>query len=136
LDHAPLVVRRYTRLMLIAAIALAGLVLAQQPEGRPPDIAVLKANLGGDCSADFTVVDADGKPVYAAAIHVRVRYGLWNIKRADLEIGTNSDGRARIEGLPTKARLLAYDIEKEGKKAMVEQNVSNMCRANFDVSLR
>jgi hypothetical protein len=122
--------------MLIVAIALASVALAQQPESRPPDITLLKANLGGDCSADFTVTDADGKPVYAATVHVRVRYGLLNIKRADLEIGTNSDGKARIEGLPTKARALAYDIEKEGKKANVEQNVSSVCHANFDVSLK
>ncbi len=122
--------------MLIAAIALAGVALAQQPESRPPDITLLKANLGGDCSADFTVTGADGKPVYAATVHVRVRYGLLSIKRADLEIGTNSDGKARIEGLPMKARALAYDIEKEGKKANVEQNVSSMCHANFHVSLK
>ena len=122
--------------MRIAAIVLAGLALAQQPESPTPDIAVLKANLGGDCSADFTVAGADGKPVYAATIHVRVRYGPLNLKRADLEIGTNSDGKARIEGLPAKARPLAYDIGKEGKKAMAEQNVADMCHASFEVSLK
>jgi len=38
------------------------------------------------------------------------------VKRADLEIGTNSEGKARVEGLPRKARPLTYDIEKDGKK--------------------
>lgn len=122
--------------MIIAAIALSALALAQQPESRTPDIAILKANLGGNCSADFVVNDANGKPVYAAIIHVRVRYGLWNIKRADLEIGTNSEGKARIEGLPAKAKTLTYDIEKDGKKTKVEQNVADMCRANFEASLK
>ena len=85
--------------MLIAAIALAAAALAQQPAETPKsEVAVLKAGLGG-CSADFTVKDSDGKPAYAATIHVRVRYGVWGIKRADLEVGANSDGQARIEGM-------------------------------------
>lgn len=121
--------------MLIAAITLAA-VLAQQPEARAPEMAILKANLGGDCSANFTVTDADGTPVYAATIHVRVRYGLWGVKRADLEIGTNSDGKARIEGLPAKARPLTYNVEKAVKKGVAEQNVAEMCQANFEISLR
>lgn len=122
--------------MLIAAIALAAAALAQQPAETPKsEVAVLKAGLGG-CSADFTVKDSDGKPVYAATIHVRVRYGVWGIKRADLEVGANSDGEARIEGLPDKARLLTYDIQKAGKKAAVEQNVSDNCHATYEVSLK
>jgi hypothetical protein len=91
--------------MLALAIALALASFAQTPaQSAPP--AVLKAALGGICSADFTVKDADGTPVYAAMIHVRVRYGALGVKRADLEIGAGSDGKARIEGLPEKARPL------------------------------
>jgi hypothetical protein len=122
--------------MLVTTIALTAVVLAQQPAQAPkPEITVLKAGLG-TCSVDFIVNDSDGKPVYAATIHVRVRYGLWGIKRADLEVGTNSDGQARIEGLPAKARPLTYDIQKAGKKAAVEQNVSDNCRANYEVTLK
>ena len=52
--------------MTIFTIALALFTMAQQPTDAPkPEIAVLKAGLGG-CSADFTVKDADGAPVYAA----------------------------------------------------------------------
>ena len=122
--------------MLIASIALAASVLVQQPAEPPkPEIAVLKAGLGA-CSADFTVKDADGKPVYAAMIHVRVRYGMLGIKRADLEVGTNSEGKARIEGLPGKAKPLAYDIQKTPAKAAVEQNVSDNCNAKYEVTLK
>ena len=122
--------------MLITAIALAAAALAQQPAEAPkPEVAILKAGLGA-CSADFTVKDSDGKPAYAATIHVRVRYGVWGIKRADLEVGTNSDGVARIEGLPGKARPLTYEIEKGSTKAAVEQNVSDNCHANYEVSLK
>lgn len=122
---------------LPAAIVSVGvLMFAQQPAATtPPEVTVLKAGLGS-CSADFTVRDGQGTPVYNAAVHVRVRYGAFGIKRSDLEVGTSSDGRARIEGLPAKAKPLVYDIRKDGRKATVEQRVSTACRAAFDVTLR
>jgi hypothetical protein len=113
-------------------IALA-LLAAQAPP--PQDTPVLKAKLG-DCSADFTVRGPDAQPVYNATIHVRVRYGAFSIKRTDLEIGTNSDGKARIEGLPNKARPLAYDVHKDDKKAAADQDLSTTCHATFDLQLK
>lgn len=91
--------------MFIATIALAAVTLVQQPsaETPKPDLAIISGRLGA-CSADFTVKDSDGKPVYAAIIHVRIRYSFLSLKRMDLEIGTNSDGKARVEGLPSRAR--------------------------------
>ena len=119
-----------TTLILLAALATA------QPQPKAPDVTLMKAALGGSCSADFTVKDADGKPVYAAMVHVKVRYGFAGVKRADLEVGTSSEGKARIEGLPGKARPMTYDVSKDGKKAEVTQDVSDTCRATFDVVLK
>ena len=119
-------------MLLVAGLvaALAGLQAVT-----PQDIPVLKANLG-DCSADFVVRGADGHPVYNATIHVRVRYGFMSLKRSDLEIGTNVDGKARIEGLPSKAKPLAYDVHKDNAKAEASQDVEEMCHAAFDLSLK
>ena len=116
-------------LMLVAA-------LAQQQAAKAPDVTLMKAALGGSCSADFTVKDADGKPVYAAMVHVKVRYGFAGVKRADLEVGTNSEGKARVEGLPDKARPMTWDIKKDAKAAEVAQDVSDTCHATFDVALK
>jgi hypothetical protein len=121
-----------TGMFLVAALA-AVLTLAQAAP--PQDVPVLKANLG-DCSADFDVRGADGQPIYNATIHVRVRYGFMSLKRSDLEIGSNADGKARIEGLPSKAKPLAYDIRKDGASAAATQNVEDMCHAAFQVSLK
>lgn len=122
--------------MLITAIALAAGLLAQQPADAPKvEVTVLKAGLG-PCAADFVVKDAGGTPVYAAAVHVKVRYGVFGVKRADLEVGTNSNGEARIEGLPDKARPLVYDVQKAGKKAAAEQNVASTCNAKYDLTLK
>jgi len=120
---------------MITAVVVAA-VLAQQPQPKPPDVTVMKAALGGTCSADFAVKDAAGKPVYGAMVHVRVRYGFGGVKRADLEVGTSSEGKARVEGLPDKARPMTYDIAKDDKKAEVTQDVSSTCRATFDVTLK
>jgi len=120
--------------MLILTLALTVALGQQSAETSKPEVPILKANLGS-CSAEFSVEDTDGSPVYAAAIHVRVRYGLWGIKRADLEVGTDSDGKARIEGLPEKAKPLVYDIQKADKKAVVEQHVAENCQASYTVSL-
>ena len=122
--------------MMFVPIVLAIAALAQQPsDAQKPELPVLKAGLG-PCAADFTVKDADGKPVYLAMIHVRVRYGFMSVKRSDLEVGTNSEGLARIEGLPTKAKPLAYEITKDMKKSTVEQNVDSTCQGKFDVTLK
>jgi hypothetical protein len=119
---------------MVAALVLA--VALHAPQARTPqEVPVLKANLGG-CSADFVVRGADVQPVYNATIHVRVRYGFMSLKRSDLEIGTNADGKARIEGLPSKAKPLAYDIRKDAAAAAVTQDVEAMCNASFDVALK
>jgi hypothetical protein len=123
--------------MLIVATALAIATFVQQSPAEPQkaDLAVISARLG-DCSADFTVTDQDDKPVYAATIHVRIRYGFMSLKRMDLEVGTNSDGEARVEGLPDKAKPLTYEISRADRKATVEQDLSNACRASYEVSLK
>jgi hypothetical protein len=117
--------------MIIVALLLAVLF----PPQAKVELPILKAGLGS-CSADFTIADADGKPVYAALVHVRVRYGFAGVKRADLEVGTNSDGKARLEGLPEKARPLAYSVKKDDKAATAEQDVESTCHATFDLVLK
>jgi hypothetical protein len=122
--------------LLVAMLWLSTSAFAQQPEGTSAaEVTVLKAGLGS-CAADFTVRDGHGAPVYNATVHVRVRYGAFGIKRSDLEVGTNALGRARIDGLPTKAKPLVYDIQKDGRKATVEQNVATNCRAAYEVTLK
>lgn len=116
-----------------AMFLLAAGASAQEP--RKPDLAVISAKLG-PCSADFTVTDAENKPVYSAMVHVRVRYGAFGVKRMDLEVGTNSDGKARVDTLPAKARPLAYDISKGEKHASVTQDVAVACNAKYDVTLK
>jgi len=117
-------------------MVLAVLFFAIAQAATTPDVTLMKANLGGSCSADFTVKDADGKAVYAAMVHVKIRYGFAGVKHADLEIGTSSEGKARVEGLPDKARPMTWEVKKDDKTTEVTQDVADKCRATFDVVLK
>jgi len=121
--------------MLLALTMFVIGVLAQQPD-RPADVTLMKAALGGSCSADFTVKDAAGKPLIGATVHVKVRYGFAGVKRADLEIQSSPYGKVRIEGLPDKAKPMTYEIKKDELKAKVTQDVSTTCHGTFDVVLK
>jgi hypothetical protein len=116
----------------VLALTMAG---GQGADPAKPDLATINARLGM-CTADFTVTGADGKPVYAATVHVRLRYGFLSLKRMDLEVGTNSDGKARVEGLPLGGRRLVYDITKETRKTTVEQDLTTNCHAMHTVALK
>lgn len=116
----------------VLALTIAG---AQAPDPPKPDLATISARLGM-CTADFTVTEAGGKPAYAATVHVRIRYGFLSLKRMDLEVGTNSDGKARVEGLPLGGRRLVYDVTKDSRKTTVEQDLTTNCHATYTVALK
>lgn len=116
--------------MLLAILAL--FAVSQVPTG--VELPVIKAGLG-TCQADFTVKDMAGAPIYNATITVRVRYGFMSMKRMDLEIGTNSEGKARVEGLPEKAKALNYEIARDATKKIVTQDVQTVCKGTYDVIL-
>ena len=120
--------------MLLAILLLTAAAGGQEPASKP-ELSIIDAKLG-TCSADFTIKDADGKAVYAAMVHVRIRYGFMGLKRMDLEVGTNSDGRARVAGLPLDKRPLAYDVAKGDKKATANQDQTTSCRAVYELSLK
>jgi hypothetical protein len=126
---------RYTAVMVVGLIAVAVAVLAQSPQ-KPADVTLMKAGLGGSCSADFTVNDAAGKAILGASVHVKMRYGFAGVKRADLEVETSPAGKVRFEGLPDKAKPMTYEISKDDLKASVTQDMSTTCHATFDVTLK
>ena len=119
--------------MVIAALLISAAAALQAPTA--PELPVLDARLGS-CSADFLVKDAKGAPVPLATVRVRVRYGVMSVKRMDLEVGTNSEGKAQIKGLPEKAKPMTYDVQKDDKKAVVDQNVEKTCQAKLEVTLK
>jgi hypothetical protein len=100
------------------------------------EVPVVKGDLG-PCSADFTVLDSNGKPVYDAKIHVTILYGFMNKRKSELEVGTNSDGKARIEGLPDRLKKppMEFRIRSGDLTKSVTQDPATDCHASFNIPL-
>ena len=91
----------------------------------------------GSCSADFTVTDAAGSPVYAANIKVHIAYGFMYARKLDLEVGTNSDGKARFTGLPDRVKHgLFFEASEADRSAEAFDDPATTCKAQFTVALR
>ena len=120
--------------VIICVLWLSSLAVSTL-QGQTPEVPVVKAD-AGPCSADFTVTDGENKPLYDAKIQVRVRYGFMSKRKTDLEIGTNSDGKARIEGLPDKAKKpLEFRVRHGEFMKAVAQDPASDCHASFTVVL-
>jgi hypothetical protein len=91
----------------------------------------------GPCSADFSIVDASGAPVYAAKISVHIAYGFMNVRKLDLELGTNADGKARFIGLPDRIKHGVYFHATEGDRTgEAFDDPANTCKAQFTITIR
>lgn len=118
-------------LVLLMLIPFAN---AQAPD--PHSVPAVDAELG-PCSADFTITDTAGKPVYAAKVRVRVSYGLLSAHKLDLEVGTNVDGKARIIGLPSRLKKgLYFEASESDRTGNAFDDPSNTCKAQFAITLR
>jgi len=129
------VARRRTAFWMLATFFLCG-AGAQSLAGDPADVPTISAGIG-PCTADFTVVDASNKPVYNAKIQTTVKYGFMSKRDTDLEIGTNSDGKARIEGLPEKLKKppMVFTIRSGDATKSVTNDPAANCHPTFAVTL-
>lgn len=123
------------------ALATALLLVAQSsPAVQAADdsktIATVDAGLGS-CTADFTINDDTGKPVYAANIRVHITYGFGGFHKFDLQVGTNAAGQARFTGLPEHPKQGLFFRATEGDREGTSfDNPANTCKAQFTVILR
>jgi len=126
-------------LRLCLAFTLGGLALAQTNPPQQPDpkaVPVLDGGIG-PCSADFTVTDPAGAPVYAARIKVQIAYGFMNVRKLNLDMGTNIDGKARFTGLPDRIKHGLYFHASEGDRSgEAFDDPANTCKAQFTITLQ
>ncbi len=115
----------------IAFLALCAPLVADNA----PEVPVVDGGLGS-CRADFTVKDEAGKPLYNAKINITLRYGFLNKRKTELEVGTNSDGKARVTGLPNLPKKpLEFQIKSGTVSKSVEDDPSTNCNAVYEVTL-
>jgi len=118
-------------------IALIAWTILCWSSGAAVEVPVVSAGLG-PCTADFVVTDGAHKPLYDAKIHMTFKYGFMNKRQQDLEVGTNSDGKARFEGLPAKlkkVKVLEFRIRAGDHAKLVTEDPEINCHATFNVDL-
>jgi len=117
--------------------ALAGsLLLTLSALAQEQQVASIDAGIG-PCKAEFRVTDEAGKPVFDAKVHTLIKYGAFGIRKTELTVGTNSEGIARITGLPDfNKRPIVFDVTKEGKRWERKFEPGENCQPKYDVSLK
>jgi hypothetical protein len=111
-------------------LIFSGAALAEEQ-----DIPTVDGHLGA-CSTLFTVLDAGSKPIYNARIMVDIRYGFLGLRKMSLEVGTNSDGKGRVAGLPEKSKNPLEFVITSGrlsKKTLI--NIAAKCNDSVEVKL-
>lgn len=133
--------RQRLGIFLLGAGAILGLAAwaGASPTPAEVQVPVIKGDVG-TCTADFTIRDNENKPIYDAKIRVSIRYGFMAQKKTDLEIGTNSDGKARFEGLPDPRKKpkgpFEYQIRAGELTKTVVQDPLVQCDAKFEVVMQ
>jgi hypothetical protein len=129
------------RFLLALGLALTAFCLpalqAQNPRpGDPKTVPVIDGAIG-PCSADFTITDTAGTPVYAANIQVHVAYGFMYLHKLDLQVGTNAGGQARFTGLPDRTKQGLFFRASEGaREGSAFDDPAKTCKAEFTVALQ
>lgn len=121
-------------IVLSTFLVVSQLMLSQagsRPSSPANDVPVISADVG-PCSADFTVTSTNSKPIYKAKITVAIKHGFGGWHRTNLEIYTNVDGKARVEGLPAKNKVpLSFDVSYEGRGTSTVVDTTENCHGSF-----
>jgi len=122
---------------ILFALTLSLAASAQTPAAPDPKSPPVIDGGIGSCSADFTITDPAGAPVYAAKINVHIAYGFASVRKLDLEVSTNADGKARFTGLPNRVkRGLFFEASESDRTASAFDDPSTTCQAQFTLVLR
>ena len=101
----------------------------------PAEIPIAKGGSGA-CTADFVVTDSAGKGIYDAKIHIEIKYGFGGFHRLDVTVGTNFEGKARIEGLPEQIKKTAeFSVAHAGESKTLPYDPQANCHPRHEVIL-
>ena len=68
---------------------------------------------------------------------MHIAYGFLNAHKLDLEVGSNSDGKARFTGLPNRLNHgLYFEASEADRTAEAFDDPAKTCKAQFTVVLR
>ncbi len=123
--------------LILFAVALSLSAFAQTPTAPDPKAVPVLDGAAGPCTADFTITDAAGAPVYAAKIKVHIAYRFGSFHKLDLELATNADGKARLIGLPERVkRGLTFQASEGDRTGEAFDDPAETCKAQFTIALK
>ena len=122
---------RNAALTMVLSLLFAGVALGSQP---PVPVPQVDAGVG-PCTADFTVSQNTNQQIYNADISVKIAYGFMGVKRMDLNVGTNSKGKARFVGLPEKVHNppVVFTVRAKGLSKTVDFYPSVKCHSSYSI---
>jgi hypothetical protein len=126
-------------LLLLALVFVGVPGVACASDTKPPDPNAVPSIDGGlgSCSVEFTVTDDAANPLYNAKIRVRILYGAFGLRKLDLEVGTNSNGKARFDGLPEKVRRpLEFTAVQGDRSTTLTHDPAEKCKASYTMVLK
>jgi hypothetical protein len=132
--------RTYKRIWLVGLLVASISAFSSNSFAGPQapssaDVPVLKGG-AGSCTADFVVSDSSGKGVYDAKISIQIKYGFMGLRKLDLTVGTNFEGKARVEGLPEQIKGSAeFKVSHGDKSKSVPYDPQANCHARQEVVL-
>jgi len=127
--------------LALSSLAVSAISFSQTSASNPaaPDphaVPVIDGGIG-PCTADFIITDSGGAPVYAAKVRVHIAYGFWSVRKLDLELGTNIDGKACFVGLPDRIKHGLYFHASQGDNiGEAFDDPANTCKAQLTITLQ
>jgi len=122
----------------LLVVSLTAFAQSSSPTPQAPvsaEVPVVKGG-AGTCSADFVVTDSSGKGIYDAKIRIQIGYRFMGLHKLDLTVGTNYEGKARIEGLPEQIKKTAeFKISHGDQSKSLPFDPLSDCHPRHDVTL-
>lgn len=128
--------KRLILLVCAVVVLCVSPAISQSPE-KSDKPAVVDGGLGR-CSLEVTVLGPDSKPVYAASVKVHIAYGFGGFHKLDLEVGTDSNGKAKFTGLPSRVRRppLEFEATKNDLSGTLDYDPATECVAAHKITLQ
>jgi hypothetical protein len=123
-------------LLLLASLVLFSAM--QKPptaQAKPGNDVPVMDGEAGPCSVEFTVTDAEGKPILNALINVHIAYGFAGVRKLDTGVYTNAEGKGKFIGLPAKVHKppLEFRATKDDLVGVASVNPASECQAKHSI---
>ncbi|MDT8068820.1 MAG: hypothetical protein ROO76_11720 [Terriglobia bacterium] len=118
----------------LGAIFAALIVCGGSTNASAQDTVPTVDGAAGPCTVEFTATGPNGAPVSNARIRVHVSYGFLGGRQLDLQVATDSHGRARFIGLPESVDGgLFFEATTDTLRGVATDDPNTECHAKHGI---